>query len=129
MPLAASHDLVVFAHDAEGDQNGDQRGERRELIDQIRREVAEIVYDDKESDAVAGDVVEKFKEREGLKEKNEDGHQYREVREKAAEQIEVHELREAAAGGRDGFSLHASAISGACRSGPQIGRASCRERV
>src|SRR5260370_22321228 len=110
-----SHDLVVFAHDAEGDQNGDQRGERRELIGQVRREIDEIVYDNKESDAVAGDIVEELKEGEGLKEKNEHGHQHREKREKAAEQIKIHELWKAAARRRDGLSLDARAV---CAPGP-----------
>ena len=61
------HDFVVFAHGAESDENGDERAERREVVDQVGREIAEIVDDGEEGHAVAGDVVEKLEEGEGFK--------------------------------------------------------------
>src|SRR5262249_25920980 len=64
-------DFVVLAEHAQGDKGGDQRGERRELVDEIRNEIAEIVHDNEEGDAVPGDVVEQFEEREGFKKRDE----------------------------------------------------------
>ncbi len=64
-------DFIVLAEDAKGDERGDKRGERRELVDEIGNQKAEIVDDDEEGNAVAGDVVEELEEGEGFKEQNE----------------------------------------------------------
>src|SRR3984893_7468496 len=94
-------DLVVLTHDTESDEDGDKRTEWREVINEIGREVAEIVHDSKEGHAMARDVVEELKKGEGLKEKNEDGHDESEVEAEAAENIDVQETRNGAAEGQE----------------------------
>lgn len=86
----AGDDFVVLAHDAERDEDGDESGERGEVVEEEGSEEAEIVDDDEEGNAVAGDVVEQFEESEGFEEEDEDGHEDGEVKEEAAEKIEVH---------------------------------------
>ena len=90
------HDFVVLAHDAEGDEDGDERAERGEVVDEIGREVAEIIDDGEEGDAMAGDVVEQLEEGEGFEEKNEDAHDEQEIHGEAAKDVDVQEAREAA---------------------------------
>jgi len=94
-------DFVVFAEDAEGNENGDESAEWRKLIDEIGDEVAEIVDDDEERHVVTGNVVEEFEEGEDLEEEDEGGHDDEEVIEETAEEVEVDDGREARGGFRD----------------------------
>ena len=91
-------DFVVFAEDAEGDENGDESAEGRELIDEIGDEVPEIVDDDEKGDVVTSDVVEQFEEGEDFKEEDESGHDDEKVVEETAEEVEVDDGREAGGG-------------------------------
>ena len=85
------NDFVVLAHHAEGNQHGDQRGEGRELVQKVRHEIAEVVDDDQEGNAVAGDVVEQLKKSECLKQEDEHAHDGEEIVEKAAQQVEIND--------------------------------------
>ena len=91
-------DFVVFAEDAEGNENGDQSAEWRELIDEIGDEVAEIVDDNEERHVVTSNVVEEFEEGEDFEEEDEGGHDDEEVVEETAEEVEVDDGREARGG-------------------------------
>ena len=64
--FAGDH-FIVLAHHAQRHEYRHKRGKRGELIGEIRREIAEVLYDDKKRNSVTGDVVEKLEERERLK--------------------------------------------------------------
>ena len=61
------HDFVVLAHDAESDQHRNERAKGREVVDEIRRQVAKIIDDDEKRDVVPRDVVEQLEEGKSLK--------------------------------------------------------------
>src|SRR5438477_5354982 len=73
------YDFIALAHDPQRHENGHQRSQGRELVEQIRSKVAEIIDNDQERDAMAGYVVQQLEERERLKQKNERSHQEREI--------------------------------------------------
>src|SRR5882762_5205158 len=93
----AGDDFVVLAHHAQRHEYRHKRSKRGELIGEIRREIAEVLYDDKKWNSVAGDVVEKLEESERLEQKNERHHQEQEVREEPAQNVQIHEPRKAVA--------------------------------
>src|SRR5256885_6725958 len=88
--FAGDH-FVVLAHHAQRHEYRHERGKRGELIREIRREIAEVLYDDKKWNSVAGDVVEKLEKRERLEQKDEHDHQEQEVREEPAQNVQIHE--------------------------------------
>jgi hypothetical protein len=104
------HNFVVLAEDAESDENGDKGAERRELVDEVGNEVAEVVDDDEKGDMVAGDVVEKLEEGEDFEEKGEGRHDDEEKVEEAAQEVDIDDGRKA--GGRFGDGRE-SAVTGA----------------
>src|SRR5207244_9284216 len=89
--------FIVVAHHAQRHEYRQSRGKRGELIGEIRREIAEVLYDDKKWNSVAGDVVEKLEKRERLEQKDEHDHQEQEVREEPAQNVQIHEPRKAVA--------------------------------
>jgi len=107
-------DFVVLAEDAEGDEDSDESAERRELIDQIGNEVAEIVDDHDERDVMAGDVVEEFEEGENFKEGDEGGHDDEEKIKKAAEDIHIDDGGNVPGGRAGGTVFAASGRFGQC---------------
>src|SRR5207253_7849798 len=97
------HDFIVLAHDPQRYENGHQRTQRRELVEQIRSKIAKIIDHDQKRDAMTGNVVEQFEERERLEQKNERSHQECEVIQEQQQNVDVDQLQEAAAGPRNGY--------------------------
>ena len=113
------NDFVVFAKDSESDENGDESAKRRELVDEIGDQVAEIVDDYEERDVMPGDIVEELEEGKDFEEEDEGGQDDGEVVEEAAEQVDIDDGREAGGGFGDGGE---AAVG-------RVGRAGCgRER-
>src|SRR6202008_2929321 len=83
------HNFVCLAENTEGAQRGDESGERRELVNEIRNQEAEIVDDDQKRDTVARDVVEQFEEGEGFKQQDERAENEHEIVEEAAKYIDI----------------------------------------
>ncbi len=97
------HNFVVLAEDTQSDQNGHQRAERRELVEQIRDQIAEVIDNNHKRNVVAGDIVEKLEEGEGLEEQDESAHDEGEVVEKPAEHVDINDTWNAGRRGQGGI--------------------------
>src|SRR6266849_3741509 len=109
----ACDDLIVLAHDPQRNQHGHERSQRREFIEQIGSQVAKIVDNDQEWNAMPRDVVKQFKECEGFEEEHKGGHEQGEMVRESAKNIEIHQTGKAAAGLRVNL-LSRAAIGRAC---------------
>src|SRR5712691_5087204 len=69
------HDFIVFTHYPEGDQHRHQRSERKEVVKQKWRQVAEVIHHCKKRHFMPGDVVEQIEQRKCLVEENKNRHQ------------------------------------------------------
>src|SRR4029077_14645326 len=79
------------AHDSQHRKNGDQRRKGRKLVEQVGSEKPKVVHDHDKRDAMASNIVEQLKESKCLKQKDEYQHEYPEITEKPAEQVQIHQ--------------------------------------
>src|SRR6266404_473934 len=81
------HDFVVLAHDPESDEHRHQRSEWEKIVEQERRQIAEVVHHDKKRHFVPGDVVEQIEQCKRLVKENENRHQESEVIKKTPQDV------------------------------------------
>src|SRR5665213_2092551 len=90
-------EFVVLGHYAKRDQDGDKGRERRELVEQIAGQIHKIEDDVHGPGPMLRNIVQQFKKCEDLEEHEEPHGEHHEIVDKAAEQINIQELRDAGA--------------------------------
>ena len=92
------NDFVVFAENAESNENGDERAERSELVDGVGNKITEIAEDDHEGDIVAANVFREFEKGKDFEKEDKGDHDDDEEVEKAAKDVEIEDGRKAGVG-------------------------------
>src|SRR5258708_7164322 len=81
------HDFVVLAHHSESDEHRHQRSQWEKIVEQERRQIAEVIHHDKKRHFVPGDVVEPIEQTKRLVKENENRHQESEVIKKTPQDV------------------------------------------